>query len=303
MQQAVETIVGEQLDIRSLLESSAHIGHPTKRWHPNMRPYIYAKRGGVHIINPERTIACLERASRFLGDVAARGGNVLLVGTKKQAQDTIADEARRCEAHFINRRWLGGLLTNFQTIQERVDYLVRMEERKVKGEALGHTKREEQRAETEISRLNNYLGGIKNMTKLPDVVFVVDIVKEKNAILEARRLKIPIVAIVDTNSDPTLVDYPIPSNDDSVRAIKLIARRIADAVIEGRARFQRAEEERLAEVAEIEKQEAEARATAQAAAAARLARGRTAEPGRPEAEATKPESVTETTAEELKNQA
>ncbi|MBI4306022.1 MAG: 30S ribosomal protein S2 [Chloroflexi bacterium] len=286
MQQAVETTVGgEQLDIRSLLESSAHIGHPTKRWHPNMRPYIYAKRGGVHIINPERTIECLERAGRFLADITARGGSVLLVGTKKQAQDTISDEARRCEAHYINRRWLGGLLTNFQTIQERVDYLVRMEERKVKGEALGHTKREELRAETEIGRLNNYLGGIKNMTKLPDVVFVVDIEKEKNAILEARRLKIPIVAIVDTNSDPSQVDYPIPSNDDSVRAIRLITRRIADAVLEGRARFQRTEEERLAQVAEIEKQEAEARASSQAAAAARLARGRTAEAARPESPA------------------
>lgn len=275
MQQAVEsTIEGEALTVRSLLESSAHIGHPTKRWHPNMRPYIYARRGGVHIINPERTLQCLDRAIKFVSELASRGGIVLMVGTKKQAQDTIANEASRCEAHFINRRWLGGLMTNFQTIQERVDFLVRMEERKAKGEPLGHTKREELRATTEVNRLNNYLGGIKSMTKLPDAIFVVDIVKERNAVAEAQRLGIPIVAIVDTNSDPTEVDYPIPSNDDSVRAIRLITSRLADAILDGRSRFKRAEEDRLAEVAEIEKQEAEARATAQAAAAARMTRAR-----------------------------
>ena len=275
MQQSVESLPGsEPLTVRSLLESSAHIGHPTKRWHPNMRQYIYAKRGGVHIINPERTLQCLDRAVRFLSTLASNGGTVLMVGTKKQAQDAIAEEASRCEAHFINRRWLGGLMTNFKTIQERVDFLVRMEERKAKGEPLGHTKREELRATTEVNRLNNYLGGIKNMTKLPDVLFVVDIEKERNAVAEAQRLGIPIVAIVDTNSDPSEVDYPIPSNDDSVRAIRLITSRLADAVLDGRSRFKRAEEDRLAEVAEIEKQEAEARASAQAAAAARLARVR-----------------------------
>jgi small subunit ribosomal protein S2 len=239
-----------------------------------MRQYIYARRGGVHIINPERTLACLDRASRFLSDLASRGGTILMVGTKKQAQDTIAEEATRCESHYINRRWLGGLMTNFQTIQERVDFLVRMEERKAKGEPLGHTKREEMRATTEVNRLNNYLGGIKSMTRLPDAIFVVDIEKERNAVAEALRLKVPIVAIVDTNSDPTDIDYPIPSNDDSVRAIRLITTRLADAVLDGRSRFVRAEEERLAEVAEIEKQEAEARASAQAAAAARMARQR-----------------------------
>lgn len=275
MQQSVESVPGnEPLTVRSLLESSAHIGHPTKRWHPDMRQYIYAKRGGVHIINPQRTIECLDRASRFLSELASRGGTILMVGTKKQAQDTIAEEASRCESHYINRRWLGGLMTNFQTIQERVDFLVRMEERKAKGEPLGHTKREEMRAATEVNRLNNYLGGIKSMTRLPDAIFVVDIEKERNAVAEARRLKVPIVAIVDTNSDPTGIDYPIPSNDDSVRAIRLITSRLSDAILDGRSRFVRAEEERLAEVAEIEKQEAEARASAQAAAAARMARQR-----------------------------
>src|SRR3990172_4053674 len=195
MQQSVESLPGsEPLTVRSLLESSAHIGHPTKRWHPNMRQYIYAKRGGVHIINPERTLQCLDRAVRFLSTLASNGGTVLMVGTKKQEQDAIAEEAPRCEAHFINRRWLGGLMTNFKTIQERVDFLVRMEERKAKGEPLGHTKREELRATTEVNRLNNYLGGIKNMTKLPDVLFVVDIEKERNAVAEAQRLGIPIVA-------------------------------------------------------------------------------------------------------------
>ncbi|MBM3958891.1 MAG: 30S ribosomal protein S2 [SAR202 cluster bacterium] len=275
MQQSVESsLTGETLTVRSLLESSAHIGHPTKRWHPNMRPYIYAKRGGVHIINPARTLQQLELASRFLSALAARGGNILMVGTKKQAQETIADEAIRSESHFINRRWLGGLMTNFQTIQERVDFLVRMQERKAKGEPLGHTKREELLATGEMNRLDNYLGGIKNMTRLPDAIFIVDIEKEKNAIAEAQRLGIPIIAIVDTNSDPSQVDYPIPSNDDSVRAIRLIAHRLASAILEGRAQYKRSEEERLAEVAEIEKQEAEARASAQAAAAARLARAR-----------------------------
>jgi small subunit ribosomal protein S2 len=275
MQQAVEPVPGsEPLTVRSLLESSAHIGHPTKRWHPNMRQYIYAKRGGVHIINPERTLQCLDRACKFLSELTANGGIVLMVGTKKQAQDTIAGEATRSDSHFINRRWLGGLMTNFQTIQERVDFLVRMEERKAKGEPLGHTKREELRATTEVNRLNNYLGGIKTMTKLPDALFVVDIEKERNAVAEAQRLHIPIVAIVDTNSDPSQVTYPIPSNDDSVRAVRLITTRLADAILDGRSRFKRSEEDRMAEVAEIEKQEAEARATAQAAAAARPARAR-----------------------------
>ncbi|MCH7738842.1 MAG: 30S ribosomal protein S2 [Chloroflexi bacterium] len=270
-EQAPEQAAEQRLTVRSLLEAGVHIGHPTKRWHPKMQPYIYQKRQKIHILNPQITLKHIEVAAEFVTELAAGGGSLLFVGTKKQAEIVIAEEASRCGSMYVNRRWLGGLMTNFQTIQTRIDYLVRLEEALAKGELHTTTKREAQRVATEVRRLNNYLGGIKTMTKLPDVIYVVDIIKESIAIAEAQRLGIKIVAMVDTNCDPTGIDYLIPSNDDASRAISIITRRISDAVLEGRERHRIAEEERLAAETEIEELEAKAREAAQTAAAARHA--------------------------------
>ena len=266
-----EQVTEQQLTVRTLLEAGVHIGHPTKRWHPKMAPYIYQKRQKIHIINPQTTLDLLEVAVEYVADLASRGGDILFVGTKKQAELVISENALRCGSMYINRRWLGGLMTNFQTIQTRIDYLVRLEEQINKGELHTTTKREAQQANTKVRKLNNYLGGIKSMTKLPDAIFVVDIMKESIAIAEAKRLGVKTVAMVDSNCDPTGIDYVIPSNDDATRAIALITGRIADAVNEGRERFRRAEEDRLTADSEIEALETAAREAAQAAAAARHA--------------------------------
>lgn len=273
MTQAVEVENADAgpLTVRSLLEAGVHIGHPTKRWHPKMAPYIYTKRGGVHILNPRLTLEALDRAIEYVTEVVASGGYCLFVGTKRQAQETVEQEALRAGTMYINRRWLGGLMTNFQTIQTRIDYLVRLEETLAKGELQARTKRETQRAATEVRRLNNYLGGIKEMTRLPDAIYIIDIQKESIAVAEARRLGIPIVAIVDTNCDPSDIDYPIPSNDDAVRSIRLLTSRIADAIIAGRERHGVLEDERLVAEAEMEATESAARSAAQAAAAQRHA--------------------------------
>ncbi len=275
----------QQLTVRSLLEAGVHIGHPTKRWHPKMAPFIYQKRQKIHILNPQITLQHIEAAAEFVTELSSTGGSLLFVGTKQQAETVIAEEASRCGSMYVNRRWLGGLMTNFQTIQTRIDYLVRLEEAIAKGELHTTTKREAQRAATEVRRLNNYLGGIKTMTKLPDAIYVVDIIKESIAVAEAKRLGIKIVAMVDTNCDPTDIDYLIPSNDDASRAIGIITRRISNAVIEGRDRHRRAEEDRLAAETEIEELEARAREAAQTAAAARHAEAATAAAAEPEAKA------------------
>ena len=275
----------QQLTVRSLLEAGVHIGHPTKRWHPKMAPFIYQKRQKIHILNPQITLQHIEAAAEFVTELSSTGGSLLFVGTKQQAETVIAEEASRCGSMYVNRRWLGGLMTNFQTIQTRIDYLVRLEEAIAKGELHTTTKREAQRAATEVRRLNNYLGGIKTMTKLPDAIYVVDIIKESIAVAEAKRLGIKIVAMVDTNCDPTDIDYLIPSNDDASRAIGIITRRISNAVIEGHDRHRRAEEDRLAAETEIEELEAQAREAAQTAAAARHAEAATAAAAEPEAKA------------------
>jgi small subunit ribosomal protein S2 len=266
-----EQVTEQQLTVRTLLEAGVHIGHPTKRWHPKMAPYIYQKRQKIHIINPQTTLDHLEVAAEYVAELASRGGEIMFVGTKKQAELVISENALRCGSMYVNRRWLGGLMTNFQTIQTRIDYLVRLEEQINKGELRTTTKREAQQANTKVRKLNNYLGGIKSMTKLPDAIFVVDIIKESIAIAEAKRLGVKTVAMVDSNCDPTGIDYVIPSNDDATRAIGLITGRIADAVNEGRERFRKAEEDRLTADSEIEALEAAAREAAQAAAAARHA--------------------------------
>ena len=240
MVQQVEQGIAEttvpQISMKSLLEAGVHFGHQKRRWNPKMRQYIFAHRNGIHIIDLQQTLQHIERACQFIEDTVADGKKVVFVGTKKQASDTVEYEAKRSGAFFINTRWLGGTLTNFRTIQARIDYLVQLETMKEKGEFQLRTKREALKLDDSVARLNRYLGGIKEMTEMPGVLFVIDVGKEGIAVAEARRVGVPIVALVDTDCDPTLIDYPIPGNDDAIRSIRLVTTRIADAIIEGRNR-------------------------------------------------------------------
>lgn len=220
--------------IKQLLEAGAHFGHQTSRWHPKMKSYIFTRRNDIHIIDLQQTASLLEKACDFVRSVVTEGGTVLFVGTKKQAQEAIEAEAKRCGMFYVNRRWLGGTLTNFSTIQRRIDYLVRLENQKARGDFNRLPKKEAGKYEDEIEKLNKNVGGFKEMTSLPSVLFIVDPAKEDIAILEARRLEIPVVAIVDTNCNPEEIDYPIPANDDAIRAIKLVCGKIADAVLAGK---------------------------------------------------------------------
>ena len=220
--------------IKQLLEAGAHFGHQTSRWHPKMKQYIFTRRNDIHIIDLQQTAVLLEKACEFVRQVAAEGGTILFVGTKKQAQEAIETEAKRCGMFYVNKRWLGGTLTNFSTIQRRIDYLVRLENQKARGDFSRLPKKEAQKLEEEIERLNKNLGGFKEMTSLPSAMFIVDPVKENIALEEAHRLEIPVVAIVDTNCNPEEIDYPIPANDDAIRAVKLVCAKIADAIIEGK---------------------------------------------------------------------
>ncbi|UCB43000.1 MAG: 30S ribosomal protein S2 [Dehalococcoidales bacterium] len=225
----------EPVSIKELLESGAHFGHQTSRWHPRMKSYIFAKRDGIHIIDLQQTAAMLEKTCEFIRQLAADGGNVLFVGTKKQAHDAIQEEAERCGMYYVNQRWIGGTLTNFETIQARIDYLVHLEDQQARGGFSNLPKKEALKIEEEIVRLNQQMGGFKEMTSPPAALFIVDTTKENIAIAEAKRVGIPIVAIVDSNSDPIDIDYPIPANDDAIRAIRLICSKIADSVLEGKA--------------------------------------------------------------------
>ncbi len=200
-----------------------------------MKKHIYTQRNGIHIIDLEQTAAMLEKACAFVRDLISNGETILFVGTKRQAQEAIEEEAKRCGAFYVNQRWLGGMLTNFVTIQNRIDYLVRQEDKKQRGELDYMTKKERMKVEKEIAKLNKLMGGFKEMVKLPGALFIVDPTKEKIAVSEARKMGIPIVAMVDTDCNPELIDYPIPSNDDAIKAIKLICARIAAAVLEGKA--------------------------------------------------------------------
>jgi len=238
------------VSMKALLEAGVHFGHQTRRWNPKMKKFIFAERNGIHIIDLEQTVNCLEEACRFAADLVAAGQTLLFVGTKRQAQDTIESEAKRCGMPYVNTRWLGGTLTNFHTIQGRIDYLVRLEDAKARGELEHLTKKETLRTDEEIARLNRYLAGIKEMTTLPGAVFIIDTTKEDIAVAEALRTDIPIAALVDTNCDPEVIDYPIPSNDDAIRAIKLITARVADAVLEGLTTREYAQ--KAAEEAEVE---------------------------------------------------
>ncbi len=244
--------------IKQLLEAGAHFGHQTGRWHPRMKSYIFTKRNGIHIIDLEQTAAKLDEACDFIRQVVAEGGTVLFVGTKKQAQEAIVEEAQRCGMYYVEQRWLGGMLTNFATIQSRIDHLVRLEDQQSRGEFERLSKKEILKIGEEIASLNRQMGGIKEMTSLPSVLFVVDPVKEKIAIAEAKRMGVPVVAIVDSNCNPDIIDHPVPANDDAIRAIRLICSKIADAVLEGKADLAgvAAEEEKEKVAAEPESAEA-----------------------------------------------
>jgi len=220
--------------LKQLLEAGAHFGHHTSYWHPKAKKYIFTQRNGIHIIDLEQTVTMLEKACTFAQDLAARGQSILLVGTKKQAQQTIEEESVRCGMSYVNQRWLGGMLTNFAVIQARIDHLVRLENKRDKGELDLLPKKERVRIEKEIYHLNTQMGGFKEMTTLPGALFVTDPLKDKIAFTEAKKLGIPVIAIVDTNCNPDGIDYPIPANDDAVKTIRLICSKIADAIMEGK---------------------------------------------------------------------
>jgi len=241
--------------MKQLLEAGVHFGHQTKRWNPKMKPYIFDARNGIYIIDLQKTMKLFREAADFVHDLAAKGNSVLFVGTKKQAQDIVADEAERCGGFFVNQRWLGGTLTNFVTIQASIKRLKKYEEEKAEG-YVSMNKKEVSRRERELTKLQKYLGGMQKMERLPGAVFVIDTKKEKIAVHEANRLGIPVIAMLDTNCDPAGIDYVIPSNDDAIRAIKLVTSKISEAAVEGgqvysekQAAEKDAEEERAAEAA------------------------------------------------------
>jgi len=224
--------------MKQLLEAGVHFGHQTRRWNPKMKPFIFMDRNGIHIIDLQQTVTRLNEAYKFVEQVAASGGTILFVGTKKQAQEAVAEEARRCGMFYVNQRWLGGMLTNFKTIQSRINYLKDLEARRERGDFERLPKKEVQHLQDDIARLERILGGIKDMRRLPNAIFIVDTRKERTAVLEARRLEIPIVALADTNCDPDEMDYPIPANDDAIRAVRLLCAKIADAAVEGRRQLE-----------------------------------------------------------------
>jgi small subunit ribosomal protein S2 len=229
-----DSFLANIISMKQLLEAGVHFGHQTRRWNPKMQPFIFMDRNGIHIIDLQQTVSRLNDAYKFAEQLAANGGTILFVGTKKQAQEAVAEEAKRCGMFYVNQRWLGGMLTNFQTIQARIRYLRELEARRDRGDFERLPKKEVQHLQDDITRLERTLGGIKDMRRLPDALFIIDTRKERTAVLEARRLEIPIIALADTNCDPDEMDYPIPANDDAIRAVRLLASKIADAVIEGR---------------------------------------------------------------------
>jgi small subunit ribosomal protein S2 len=221
------------VSMKALLETGVHFGHRTKRWNPKMKSFIYTERNGIHIIDLQQTLTTLDRAYNVVRDTVSEDGIVLFVGTKRQAQESIAEQAQRCGMPYVNQRWLGGTLTNWRTIRQRIDHLLNLEERQERGDFERLLKKEALQLEREIAKLNQRLSGIKDMRVLPDMLFITDVRRETTAVKEANKLGIPIVAMVDTNCDPDPIDYIIPANDDAIRANKLIITKIADAVIEG----------------------------------------------------------------------
>ncbi len=258
--------------MKQLLEAGVHFGHQTRRWNPKLRPFIFRAHNGIHILDLQQTVQRLNEATKFISHLTANGDYILFVGTKKQAQESIREEADRSNQFFVNHRWLGGMLTNFQTIQLRIRYMKELESRRDNGEFDRLPKKEAQHLIDELDRLNSTLGGIRNMRRLPGAIFVVDTRKEHTAVLEARRLEIPVIALADTNCDPDEMDYPIPSNDDAIRAVRLLCSKIADAALDGRRQFEsqneRAEGAPRATAAPITLEEFGAEPTAESAPAA-----------------------------------
>lgn len=241
------------ISMKQLLEAGVHFGHQTRRWNPKMAKYIYGEKNGIYIIDLQQTVKLLSEAYEFVRELAAKGGTILFVGTKKQAKDSIEEQAKRCGMPYVNHRWLGGTLTNFRTIRRSIDKLKTIEQWEAEGLLDQLSSKEVSRIRRRYEKLKKNLDGIRNMEKLPDAVYIVDIVKEETATAEANRLGIPIVAIVDTDANPELVDFPIPGNDDAIRAVSLITSIIADAVIEGK----QMSEEALPEIPERMPVEAE----------------------------------------------
>jgi small subunit ribosomal protein S2 len=240
------------ISMKQLLEAGVHFGHQTRRWNPKMQPFIFMDRNGIHIIDLQQTVTRLNEAYKFVEQLAANGESILFVGTKKQAQEAVAEEAKRCGMYYVNQRWLGGMLTNFQTIQSRIRYLRELETRKERGDFERLPKKEVQRLQDDMVRLERILGGIKDMRRLPSALFIVDTRKERTAVLEARRLEIPIIALADTNCDPDEMDYPIPANDDAIRAVRLLCAKIADAAVEGRRELEARQKDSEAKESDIE---------------------------------------------------
>lgn len=222
-----------QVTMKEMLDAGVHFGHQTQRWNPKMKPYVYSDRGGIHIIDLQKTVVKANKAAEFVKEVAANGGKLIFVGTKKQAIEPVIEAAQKCGQYHVTKRWLGGMLTNFETIKSSIDRLRKIDQMKEKGEVNFLTKKERAKIDKEYLRLSDFLSGIRDMKDMPSVMFVVDLPKEHIAVAEAKRLKIPVVAIADTNSDPEQIEYAIPGNDDAIRSIKLFANLIADSYIEG----------------------------------------------------------------------
>jgi len=221
------------ISMKSLLETGVHFGHRTQKWHPKMKPYIFTERNGIHIIDLQQTVGALDEAYNLVRDSVQRGGTLLFLGTKRQAQEAVQKEAERCNMPYVNQRWLGGTLTNWKTIKEQINELKRLEDGKASGKFDALTKKENLMIDRRVTKLLDRIGGIRMLTKLPDLLFIVDVRREATAVHEANVLGVPVIALVDTNCDPTGVDYVIPSNDDAIRAIKLMTAKIADAALDG----------------------------------------------------------------------
>src|ERR1700744_4408502 len=227
-----------QITMKNMLDAGVHFGHQTQRWNPKMKPYVYTARGGIHIIDLQKSVISARNAAEFVKKIAADGGRMIFVGTKKQAVEPIKEAAEKCGQYYVTKRWLGGMLTNFQTIKTSIDRLKRIDQMREKGELEFFSKKERARIEKEYVRLSDYLDGIRDMKDAPSVMFVVDLNKEHIAVAEAKRLGIKVVGIADTNVDPEAIDYPIPGNDDAIRSIKLFANLVADAYLEGAKKYQ-----------------------------------------------------------------
>jgi small subunit ribosomal protein S2 len=248
--------LADSITVKQLLEAGAHFGHQTGHWHPKMKNYIFTQRNGIHIIDLEQTVTLLNKTCAFVRDLVSNGQTIMFVGTKKQAQDIIEEEAKRCGMYYVNQRWLGGMLTNFNTIQGRIDYLVRLEDKKSRGELDYLSKKDKLKVEKEMAKLNKLMGGFKEMTALPGALFIIDPTKEKIALNEAQKTGVKLVATVDTNCNPDGIDYIVPANDDAIKAIKVICSHIANAVLEGKMLAEAGEKK------ETETVEAEEEATA-----------------------------------------